>query len=282
MLNQIGYIIFLNRYEIYQNLCPAANKCGNLITMSFHIIGKADNLIDAIDQLRPEFAIADQLHPIIRESARCNTYFATIPTDIVNIIITYVGKSRCRTDLEIIDISAHNWREFFKKYSIDTKSCVFDLSLLKRDYPDKFQHIHDRYIVYIKNVCGDLLVVQGLKLRIGYLGSGQYITSMDDKCILYPSGKPFGTPGAYYTPLYILPCGLVVLSEDHKRKNRELLYDPSANTAIILPHISSRLFDQFIDDFAQEVVVKDHTPACTWNELSCWFITCMVREPSAM
>lgn len=269
---------------------------------AINIIGETSDIATAIDLLYPEFKIAEIYRYIPLELVHeGNTYFSTIPRDIVHIIMEFIGKIRqkyaCSGNFAAAEQSL---REFVKKYTInpdnlDSDNMNFNLSLLKRDYPADFAHVTSAQNAYIKNIAGKLtIILENNLVAIGYAGlskDGVPITFQKtaNANTIEPNIRKFNgqLPPPYsgrYELLYILPCGLIMINNGIyvPRANdgyREFLYNIDTNHAVELVKMSHWDIPTgvLIDDFGCKITETVQAAVNYWSDLTCEFLFCRLE-----
>lgn len=170
-------------------------------------------LAQAINHFRPEFGIRDQLRDACKKAANENTYFATIPKDICDIILEMVPDLRQTYTQEQFANARAIYDQFLQQYGSDDinpdPNCVQNLNrskIMEGFNPDP-ELITGSNIIHFKMQHNNQIVV-----------SLKYSFQLPTRIITHDANIPYTNKSnheKYLTyssyPRWILPCGLVLV-----------------------------------------------------------------------
>lgn len=255
-----------------------------------NIVGSAKTVVEAIDTLCLDFNIAEKFrHVVTQLNGFGDTYFSTIPRDIVDIIVPYIGRPRQRN--QNFDQAIKSYNKFMKKYTNN-------LDLLKRDYPEQFRNIVPGSVVHIKYIANKLVVFGTDSTIYRYIGSSSGVPRTfqysSTGCTIEPniraiSQNPADFPEYYgkypiYDPIFILPCGLILMNNGRFTRTRmpdsykEFLYNIDTNEAVEVFTIHNhKHYDRLMDDYGDITEIYISTVIREWSDLTIDFLRIKVE-----
>lgn len=184
-------------------------------------------LCDAIEELRPEFAERDRLSQTVLDlttSDHRDTYFATIPRDIVGIIREYLPNLRRRYTIadiqQIIADSATQYNQFMARYLkyVQNGNIYLDKGILLADFPELVSMTHVMGFD-VKIVNGHPCFYRHAAMGAVYMGNNYFSLTTPgggrDTIVQSIGQTLLQTAGGHRAPqdymsARLLPCGLVL------------------------------------------------------------------------
>lgn len=216
----------------------------------------------AIDFLMPQFPERDLIRKITHEIAKDNqSYFATIPMDITNIILDMLPDLRHRYSADAFDSVRQELDRFLAKYGTgefdDHDMWILNEDLLNADFPDENWDYESTRVKFVRGCPHFQDVFTGKT----YLGQNIFVLTTPDEIFVvdgdYKDVRPF--PKLFRevfdpTIFHILPCGLVVLCTYVSQQESDAATDRATAIAnihtgqCVLCYDCEMIHEQLMDD----------------------------------